>query len=79
MKKAFVFGTELEIDMFVVHYPSGEEISFLLNSLKSLQKLILKIPNPLSFEHFLKSIKMLQHIPWTIVEKSRTIKYEETN
>lgn len=78
MKNVFTFAKEIEIDL-LLRTNLSEEISSLLNSLKSLQKLILRHTYIYTFENLSKLILLLPHIPWILDEKSETITYNKIN
>lgn len=80
MENAFASFKKIEINLYVhdTSDSSAEKISHLLNSLNSLQKLILRPPQS-NFDSLLKLVKLLPEIPWTIYGKNEMIIYQKIN
>lgn len=66
MKKSFAFVKEIEQIDILIRDIIPADISFFVNSFKSLKKLILKPTFDCKSDYTLESIKSLQHIAWTI-------------
>lgn len=64
MKETFALVREIEFNILVGSNTSEEEISSFLESLKSLQKLILWPSLDYSFDKLLKLTESLQHLPY---------------